>query len=149
MSLDDRQVGTPDGNLVLDLWVLDNRVGDLIRIALEGTGVRPAEFGVYDQLGMAALTPRELQSRLAITPSTMTGYLRALDRRGHIERQRQADGRSYRVELTESGRATLETCRRGYRRMLTRLRSQLPLPEPEIRRVLAAVDEALTATIEG
>ena len=48
-----RQVGAPDGNLVLDLFVLQQRIGELMELALAGTGVRPAEYAVYSQLGIA------------------------------------------------------------------------------------------------
>jgi len=117
-----RQVGAPDGNLVLDLFVLQQRIGELMELALAGTDVRPAEYAVYSQLGIAPMTPRELCGRLGVTPSTLTGHVEALARREHVTRVRDPlDGRSYRLELTREGRRTLTECRRGFRRMLTRL----------------------------
>lgn len=68
-----RQVGAPDGNLVLDLFVLHQRIGALLDDALAGTGVRPAEYAVYSQLGIDAMTPRELTAR----PACWTGSAEA------------------------------------------------------------------------
>lgn len=138
-----RQVGVPDGNVVLDLFVLHQRVGELMEAALRGTGVRPAEFAVYSQLGIASLTPRELSARLGVTASTLTGHLAALARRGHTRKKEDpADRRSHRLELTSAGRAALEECRREFRSALAALERQLEVAPEEVRRVLAAVDRA-------
>lgn len=144
----ERQVGVADGNVVLDLFVLQQRIGELMEAALAGTGVRPAEYAVYSQLGIAAMTPRDLGARLGVTPSTLTGHLAALERREHVRRTANpADGRSTLVELTPSGRATLTTCRRGFRRMLAALETALPVPADEVRATLVRVDAAAAATV--
>lgn len=142
-----RQVGAADGNVVLDLFVLQQRIGELMELALAGTGVRPAEYAVYSQLGIEAMTPGELGARLGVTPSTLTGHLTALERRGHTVREPDpADRRSYRVGLTTSGRATLATCRHGFRDMLGRLEGALPEPPERVRAVLLGVEGAAAAT---
>ncbi|MBA2956327.1 MarR family transcriptional regulator [Nocardioides sp. MAH-18] len=141
MTTSERQVGVSDGNVVLDLFVLQQRIAELMELALDGTDVRPAEYAVYSQLGIAPMTPRDLGARLGVTPSTMTGHLAALARRGHVRKVAQAeDRRSYRVELTASGRRTLEICRTGFRAMLARLETGLPVPASEVRAVLAGVE---------
>lgn len=146
----DRQIDSADGNVVLDLFVLQQRIGELMEAALAGTAVRPAEYAVYGQLGIAAMTPRELGARLGVTPSTLTGHLAALERRGHARRTANpADGRSFVVELTREGRATLTACRRGFRRMLAALEAALPVPPDEVRALLADVDAAAAATVAG
>ena len=145
-----RQIGAADGNVVLDLFVLHQRIGDLMEVALAGTGVRPAEYALYSQLGIASMTPRDLGSRLGVTPSTLTGHLAALERRGHARRTANpADRRSAVVELTVDGRATLATCRRGFRRMLAALEAALPVPPDQVRATLAQVDAAAAATVES
>ena len=144
-----RQVGAPDGNVVLDLFVLQQRIGELMELALAGTGVRPAEYAVYSQLGIAPMTPRELCSRLGVTPSTLTGHAEALARREHVTRVRDPhDGRSHRLELTPEGRRVLSECRRGFRRMLTRLTDALPVPHDEVRRTLAMLDGTAASVVE-
>jgi DNA-binding MarR family transcriptional regulator len=144
-----RQVGTPEGNIVLDLFVLHQRIGELMDLALSGSGVRPAEYAVYSQLADGALTPGELCARLGVTPSTLTGHLRALSERGHISRTRDpADGRSYQVDLTASGRRTLEQSRAGFRRMLRELNDSLPADPAQVRTVLSTLDETAAQVIE-
>ena len=144
----ERQVGVPDGNVVLDLFVLHQRIGELMEVALDGTGVRPAEYAVYSQLGIAAMTPRDLGVRLGVTASTLTGHLAAIERRGHTRRTANpADRRSAMVELTAEGRATLTACRRGFRRMLAAREDALPTPADEVRATLAGIDAAAAATV--
>jgi DNA-binding MarR family transcriptional regulator len=148
MDLPPRQVGAADGNVVLDLFVLQQRIGELMELALAGTAVRPAEYAVYSQLGIAAMTPRDLAARLGVTPSTLTGHLAALERRGHTRRTANpTDARSAVVELTRDGRAALATCRRGFRRMLTMLESALPVPPEQMRALLLEIDGAAAAVV--
>lgn len=138
-----RQVGTENGNLVLDLFVLDQRVGALLEVALGPTGVRPAEYAVYSQLRHGPMSPSLLCARLGVSRSTMTGHLAALHRRGDTTREPDpADGRSYRVALTESGRERLEDCRPRFRAALRQLQAHLEVGAPEARRVLALIDRA-------
>jgi DNA-binding MarR family transcriptional regulator len=144
-----RQVGTPEGNIVLDLFVLQQRIGDLMGVALEATGVRPAEYAVYSQLAIAAMTPRELSVRLGVTPSTLTGHLEALSGRGHISRERDpADGRSYRVSLTSSGHRTHRQTRDRFRRMIKSYNSALPVDVAGVRELLTVLDETAARVIE-
>ena len=144
----ERQVGAADGNVVLDLFVLQQRIGELMEVALAGTGVRPAEYAVYSQLGMAPMTPRDLGARLGVTPSTLTGHLAALERRAHARRTANpSDGRSAVVELTQDGRTTLATCQRGFRRMLATLESALPDPADQVRSMLVRIDAAAAETV--
>ena len=144
-----RQIGSPDGNLLLDLHILDQRIGHLVETALTGTGITPAEFAVYSQLGIAAMTPRQLSQRLGVKRSTLTGHLAALDRRGHASRTANpSDARSYRIELTDAGRARLETCRAAFRRALARFHDALGQDPGRIRAVLADLDTAAATAIE-
>jgi DNA-binding MarR family transcriptional regulator len=138
-----RQVGAAQGNLVLDLFVLNQRIGALLDAALAPTGVRPTEYAVYSQLGLGAMTPSLLCERLGVSRSTMTGILATLQRRGDTERLPDpADRRSYRVALTESGLARLEDCRPRFRTALRRLGRNLDADPEEVRRLLARVDRA-------
>jgi DNA-binding MarR family transcriptional regulator len=139
----DRQVGVPDGNLVLDLFVLQQRLGALLESALAGIDVRPAEYAVYSQLGIDAMTPRELTARLGVTASTLTGHLAALERRGHLRREvDERDRRSHRLELTDAGRSTLEVCRRGFADALRALDDELRIDVPQAREILRDIDRA-------
>lgn len=138
-----RQVGRADGNLFLDLFVLNQRIGTLIEIALAPTGVRPVEYAVYSQLGIGPMAPTLLCERLGVSRSTMTGHLAALRRRGDTAREPDpADRRSHRVALTESGRRRLTECRPRFLDALRRLEASLDVDADEGRRLLALVDRA-------
>lgn len=138
-----RQVGVEDGNLVLDLFVLQQRIGALLDTALQGTGVRPAEYAVYSQLGIDAMTPRDLTDRLGVTASTLTGHLAAIERRGHLTREvDERDRRSRRLVLTVKGRATLEDCRQRFRTAVDALYAELQIDVVQAREILREIDRA-------
>jgi DNA-binding MarR family transcriptional regulator len=143
-----RQLAVPDGNLILDLYVLQQRVGEFMETALAGTEVRPAEFAVFSQLGSGSLTPREIRLRLGVSASTLSGLLGAMQRRDDVRRTKNPeDGRSYRVELTTSGKARLRRCRTAFQDALTVLDTSLPQPADELRRSLLLIDEATEEAI--
>jgi DNA-binding MarR family transcriptional regulator len=144
----DRQLAVPDGNLMLDLYVLQQRVGEFMEVALTGTEVRPAEFAVYSQLGLGPMTPREISLRLGVTASTLSGILAAIERRGDVERAANPDdGRSYRVALTSAGKARLRRCRTAFRQALATLDDVLPQPAEELRAGLLTIDESTREAI--
>jgi len=147
----ERQLAVPDGNLVLDLFVLHQRVAEFMEVALAGTGVRPSEFAVYSQLGVAGpMTPREISRRLGLTASTLSGILAAIERRGDVRRRDNPDdGRSYRVELTADGKDRLRACRTSFRKALRRLEQALPQPAAELRAGLLAIDGATREAISS
>jgi DNA-binding MarR family transcriptional regulator len=149
-SDEERQIGSPDGNVLLDLHILDQRIGRLVETALAGTGVTAAEFAVYSQLGIAPMTPRQLSGRLGVKRSTLTGHLAALTRRGHLSRSANPnDARSYRIELTDAGRTCLETCRPAFRRALAHFHDALGQDSGRIRAVLAEIDAAAATAIDS
>ena len=145
-----RQVGAPDGNLVLDLFVLQQRIGALLDQALAGTGVRPAEYAVYSQLGIDAMTPGELTARLGVTASTLTGHLAAIEGRGHLHRETDAlDRRSRRLVLTPNGRRILAECRSRFRAAVDALYDELGLDVDHTRELLREIDRAAARVIAG
>ena len=138
-----RQVGQPGGNVVLDVFVLNQRIGTLLESALAGHGITPSEYAVYSQLDVAPMTPSELSRRLGVKASTLSGHLNALQRRGHTDRVVDPnDRRSYRLELTTEGRQLLKQCQPLFRRAVQRLNRRLDLDVADVRAVLAAIDEA-------
>ncbi|MBO9522195.1 MAG: MarR family transcriptional regulator [Nocardioidaceae bacterium] len=139
-----RQIGAPDGTLLLDLLVIQRAVGDLLEAALGETGVRPVEYAVHGQLAKGPLTPRELSALLGLPPSTLTGVLRALEERGDTERTADPrDRRSYRVALTRAGKRRHTEARRRFRVALDLLHEELPDDAGEARALLLRIDEAL------
>ena len=62
------------GNLVLDVFVLDRHIGALLDLALRGTGISPAQYAVYSQIGRGARTsPGQLVDVLGLRPATLSG----------------------------------------------------------------------------
>lgn len=144
-----RQVGGTEGNLLLDVHVLHERVGELLATVLRPHGVRPSEYAVYSQLGPDSMTPRELSARLGLSRSTLTGHLATLVARGDLARTpHPVDGRSYLVALTAQGRARLEACRPGFVRALDALHAHLATDRAALRRQLVALDTATAAAVE-
>lgn len=139
-----RQIGAPDGTLLLDLLVVQRAVGDLLDAALAETGVRPVEYAVYGQLAKGPLTPRELSLLLGLPPSTLTGVLRAIEQRGDTARTVDpGDRRSYRLELTPGGRRVHARARARFRVALDLLHEELPDEPHAARAMLLRIDEAL------
>lgn len=101
----------PGGNVLLDLFVLDQRVGAMLKAALVSEGLSPAQYAVYAQINAGATTPSQIADRLSLSPATLTGYLDTLERRGHLERKRSdEDGRSVTLRLTEAGAEKCRAC---------------------------------------
>lgn len=145
-DLSERRIGGADGNVVLDLFVLHQRIGDLMAAALAGTGVRPAEYAVYSQLDGDPVTARALTARLGVTPSTLTGHLAAIERRGHLARSANpADGRSALLSLTPAGGAVREECRHRFAAMLRAFESALGPATDDVRALLLHLDETAAA----
>ena len=85
-------------------------------------------------------TVRELVEATAQRPSTLTGVLDRLERRGLSERTANpADRRSVLVSLTEAGRLHAARIADTFAALERRL------PADDVRRLLAALDEAVDA----
>lgn len=138
------------GNVVLDLFVLHQHLGGLLTAALEPTGVTPAQYAVYSQLGQRDQTPSELGRTLGLPLPTLSGYLATMERRGDIARTRSdRDGRSHVVALTDDGRARLEECRPRMRQVVAALNAELGGRDAAegVREVLAGLDDAIRAVV--
>jgi MarR family transcriptional regulator, organic hydroperoxide resistance regulator len=88
--------------------------------------------------GEESRTVRQLVAATAQRPSTLTGVLDRLERRGLIERTvNPADRRSVLVGLTPSGRAAAARVATAFAGLERRM------PADNVRRLLAFLDEAL------
>jgi DNA-binding MarR family transcriptional regulator len=84
--------------------------------------------------GRPARTVRELVAATGQRPSTLTGVLDRLERRGLVERRpNPADRRSIAVHLTAEGHAAADAVAAAFAAVEARL------PADDIRRVLAAL----------
>lgn len=89
----------------------------LIEAALEGVGLPPEDYPFYVTIGAdGPLTPTELAEILDLPLSTVTFRVKKLERRGHAERiDNPADGRSFLLRLTRSGRDLVNKARPRFR----------------------------------
>jgi DNA-binding MarR family transcriptional regulator len=141
-------VDQPSGNVALDLFVLDQHLGTVLDAALAPTGVTASQYAVYGQLARGAMTPGQLTDVLGIRPTTLSGYLAAMERSAHASRVRnELDGRSWLVELTDSGRAKAEECRQVMGRVVRSINAAIGTAEDvrRARQVLAQLDKAVVA----
>jgi DNA-binding MarR family transcriptional regulator len=132
-------------SLPFDIFELSTRLGMYLGHALEGTGVRPAEYAVYSlMLEAGPRTPSELAAMLGMPLSTMSTYLGAMLGRGDAKRiPNPSDGRSVRVVLTDRGRGVVRTVNPPFTRALVALEANLDPPVDDVRAVLRGVLEAI------
>jgi len=113
------------------LAALEDEVSDLGLSAAEINAL--ACFG-----GEESRTVGQLVAATAQRPSTLTGVLDRLERRGLIERtSNPADRRSVLVRLTQSGRVTAARVAGAFADLERRL------PVDDVRRLLSVLDEAV------
>ena len=105
--------------------------------ALADLGLSAGEINALACIGDQT-SVRDLVAATAQRPSTLTGVLDRLERRGLIERAANpADRRSVLVRLTPDGRGRAARIAVAFTALEERL------PGAEVRRLLAALDEAV------
>jgi len=139
-------------SLPFDVFAVSQQLGAYLDRALEGTGIRPAEYAVYSlMLEAGPRTPSELAVMLGMPPSTLSTYLAAMLAREDARRiPNPSDGRSVRVVLTDRGRSVVRHVNPSFSRAHFALDASLARPAEEIRAVLVELGEAIdraTATL--
>ncbi|MDF8264975.1 MarR family winged helix-turn-helix transcriptional regulator [Luteipulveratus flavus] len=136
--------------LLFNVFLIEQQVGAVLARALEDIGVTPSEFAIYAALEMHGepITPSDLAARINVPRSTLTGYLGALDRRGHLERlPNPADGRSAYVRLTDTGRRTQSTAAAAALQVQADLDRRLGPALEDVRQALVTLHEGLDAVL--
>ena len=88
-------------------WLVARSTTDLLDAVLRPAGLTGDEFAVYSVLSSdEAITPTELARWMAAPATTVSSVVKRLESRGHAVREKHPDdGRSYRIRLTDAGRA--------------------------------------------
>jgi DNA-binding MarR family transcriptional regulator len=137
--------GRPGFSLLFDVFVLGQRVRELLASTMGDSPLRPEEYAIYSVIFEAeSLTPTQMAATLSMPLTTVADHLRLMEARGHAQRIRNPrDGRSYLVVLTADGLRMHREANRGFERAYAALVATLPMGEAEARRQLG---ELLTAT---
>jgi DNA-binding MarR family transcriptional regulator len=93
-------------SLLFDVFVLEQRIDSLLRVAMAGSPLRPEDYAVYSVVfEEETVTPTAMAAELSMPLTTVMDYLRVMGSRGHIRKlPNPNDGRSYLVTLTSAGR---------------------------------------------
>jgi DNA-binding MarR family transcriptional regulator len=136
---------TEGTNVLFDVWLVSRAVTGALDAALAPTGLTADEFGIYSVLTTAdSMTPSELARWMSAPPTTVSSYVKRLEARGHIERERNPDdGRSYVLSLTPAGRRAHQAAGARFLPVLDHVVSSLGPKEPGVRRALAALRGAV------
>jgi len=140
------------GNLALDLFVLDQHLGQLVDAALQPTGLTGALYAVYSQLAAQSQTPGQLTESLGVRPTTLSGYLSTMEGRSHLSRERhKSDGRSRVLVLTSEGRRQWADARPHFRRAIQALDRHIgdAADVDALRRQLGRLDAAVRSATEA
>ena len=95
------------------VWLVARSTEDLLDMVLAGTDVRGSEFAIYSVLAASpGITPTELSRWMAAPATSVSSYVKRLERRGHVTRRPDSkDRRSYGIHLTAAGRRTHQAAR--------------------------------------
>ena len=120
----------------------------LVRTAMGRDGMRGDDYAVYSLLRVAGpLPPAELAAGLGMAATTISGYVRRIAARGHIEaRPNPDDGRSYLLALTPAGDDAFLAAQKRFMHGRRAFEAALAVPQAEM---FAALDELQAALREG
>ena len=134
-------------NVLFNVWLVSRATNGLLDRALRPAGLDGDEFALYSLLlaGDGA-TPSDLARWMAAPPTTVSSYVKRLERRGHAEREANPDDRrSYRLRLTAAGRAAHAEAGALFLPALAAVRAGLGPDEGTVTEALHAVRQALYA----
>ena len=87
------------------VWLVSRSTQDLVDAVLAPAGLTGDEFALYSMLNATTTTtPTELARWMAAPATTVSSYVKRLERRGHISREpNPSDRRSCLIQLTAEG----------------------------------------------
>ncbi len=134
-------------NVLFDVWLVSRAATGALDAALTASGLTADEFAIYSVLvGADGMTPGELARWMAAPLTSMSSYVKRFESRGHIRRvANPQDGRSYRIQLTASGRAAHRAAGKLFQPVLDRVEHSLDLPAATVRDALHSLHRAVVA----
>lgn len=137
----------PGSNALLDLFVINQHLSELLTRAFDDMEITPSQYAVYSIIGRKSLTPSAIGDLLGVHAPTLSGHLATMEKRGDVHRVRSStDRRSYTVSLTEAGLARLDRARTRFRRALRATNTALGTGADvaQVRSMLFRLDAAIT-----
>ena len=127
--------------IIFLLYGAYQRAGQLVSLALAGTGIAPEDAPIYNVLERRErVTPTQLGEALGMAPSTVTYRTKGLAERGHLERvDNPDDGRSTLLALTPAGERAWREVLPGFLAALRAAEGRLAIPQVEAGRALTAL----------
>jgi len=132
-------------NVLLQTFRTNEAVRELMSGAVAGTEITPAEYAVLSVIAsLRAVSPTELAALLRVPPTTISRHVARMVEAGLAQRSpNPADGRSYLLELTDAGRAVVQTIAPRVRGFVEQLRERADVDE--IEAALVSLEEAARA----
>jgi DNA-binding MarR family transcriptional regulator len=135
-------------SLFFDLFVLGQRVRELLAVAMATSPLRAEEYAIYSVVFEdEAVSPTSLAAQLAMPLTTVVDAIRTMERRRHARRMpNPRDRRSYLVVLTGDGlRAHADAHDRfevAYRAFVAELEEGEPDARRHVAELLLAAERA-------
>jgi DNA-binding MarR family transcriptional regulator len=135
----------PTPNFLFPVFVTGQLSGALLGRAIESTGLTPNEFAVLSLIAIRApVAPSELAQTSGMPATTMSDYIARLHRRRLVRRlPNPDDGRSYLLELTDTGHTRNARAIEGLRESNRAIAAQLGAESVEVRESLLRLEDAL------
>lgn len=142
-------------SLLFDVFVLEQRVGQLLETAMATSPLRPEDYAVYSVVfEEEAVSPTGMAAELSMPLTTVVDYIRLMESRGHCRRMpNPKDGRSYLVTLTAAGRRAHREANLLFERAYETFLAALPEGEQPARlllyQLLTAAEQAGVSLAKG
>jgi DNA-binding MarR family transcriptional regulator len=136
-------------NFAYSLYITGSLVSRLLEEELAPSKLTASDLGLLSAIGLEeGVTPTALAGTLGVRPSTLTTQIRGLVRRRYVRRlENPADGRSYRLALTPTGRRVWQDAAPALRSALARVERELRIDIDELEDALAELERALQAAL--
>ncbi|HXJ63468.1 MAG TPA: hypothetical protein VNN79_06915 [Actinomycetota bacterium] len=140
---------TESYSLLFDVFVLGQRIRQLLGEAMRDAPLRPEEYAVYSVVfEEEAVSPTAMAATLGMPLTTLADHVREMERRHHVRRiPNPRDGRSYLLVLTASGRHVHHETHASFSRAYAAVVEGLPRggerrARQELAALLAATERA-------
>jgi DNA-binding MarR family transcriptional regulator len=131
-------------SLLLDLYAAFHKSGQVVDLAVEGTGIGPEDFAFVSIVGgREPVTPTAISKEFGLSLSTVLFRAQRNVDLGFVERvDNPQDGRSFLLRLTPAGREARHRAGKNLRRAVDSLEARFARPAAEIQQVLRELQEA-------